>query len=393
MPLKNRRSRDIDNVFTYLKWRGDLSFSEAAFNEVDSLILSLISYVEFGGIVPEIDSEESITIKEAWEWFWTVYKNTDSSYLTSFLSKPPILLKEAAKTKRFGEIRIGKYVNQIDTQKDKQFSASTFLVNDDSIYVAYRGTDATIVGWKEDFNMSFLSEVPAQSEAVQYLEKTAGQKKSYIRLGGHSKGGNLAIYSGIRCSREIRKRILSIHNFDGPGFRQDLLLSDEYLEMLPRISNYLPQASIIGMLLEHAGERKIVRSNYFGGILQHDAFSWEVGPGGFPYLKELDKSSLLMEGIIKEWINKLDMQQREYFVDILFGVLADIGIERITDFPKVSNAKLKAFVKSIGSLPVETREIFAKTIKLFFNETRKAVRKEIKESLRPLGGEQKSDRR
>lgn len=393
MPLKNRRSRDIDNVFTYLKWRGDLSFSEAAFNEVDSLILSLISYVEFGGIVPEIDSEESITIKEAWERFWTVYKNTDSSYLTSFLSKPPILLKEAAKTKRFGEIRIGKYVNQIDTQKDKQFSASTFLVNDDSIYVAYRGTDATIVGWKEDFNMSFLSEVPAQSEAVQYLEKTAGQKKSYIRLGGHSKGGNLAIYSGIRCSREIRKRILSIHNFDGPGFRQDLLLSDEYLEMLPRISNYLPQASIIGMLLEHAGERKIVRSNYFGGILQHDAFSWEVGPGGFPYLKELDKSSLLMEGIIKEWINKLDMQQREYFVDILFGVLADIGIERITDFPKVSNAKLKAFVKSIGSLPVETREIFAKTIKLFFNETRKAVRKEIKESLRPLGGEQKSDRR
>ena len=275
---KNRRSRDIDNVFTYLKWRGDLSFSEAAFNEVDSLILSLISYVEFGGIVPEIDSEESITIKEAWERFWTVYKNTDSSYLTSFLSKPPILLKEAAKTKRFGEIRIGKYVNQIDTQKDKQFSASTFLVNDDSIYVAYRGTDATIVGWKEDFNMSFLSEVPAQSEAVQYLEKTAGQKKSYIRLGGHSKGGNLAIYSGIRCSREIRKRILSIHNFDGPGFRQDLLLSDEYLEMLPRISNYLPQASIIGMLLEHAGERKIVRSNYFGGILQHDAFSWEVVP-------------------------------------------------------------------------------------------------------------------
>ena len=121
-----------------------------------------------------------------------------------------------------------------------------------------------------------------------------------------------------------------------------------------------------------------MRSNYFGGILQHDAFSWEVGPGGFPYLKELDKSSLLMEGIIKEWINKLDMQQREYFVDILFGVLADIGIERITDFPKVSNAKLKAFVKSIGSLPVETREIFAQTIKLFFNETEKLSARKLR---------------
>ncbi|NLT95382.1 MAG: DUF2974 domain-containing protein [Clostridia bacterium] len=391
MPLLNRRAGDIDNVFTYLKWRGDLSFFEAAFNEGDSLILSLISYVEFDGIVPGVNSEESITIKEASERFLSVYKDADSLTLTSFMSKTIILLKEAAKTKRFGEIRIGKYVNQIDTRKDKQFSASTFRLDDDNIYVAYRGTDATMVGWKEDFNMSFLPEIPAQSEAVQYLEKAAGQNHSYIRLGGHSKGGNLAIYSGVRCSGEIRKRILSIHNFDGPGFTKDLLLCKEYREMLPRISNYLPQASIIGMLLEHAGERKIVRSNHFGGILQHDAFSWEVGPTGFSYLKELDKSSLLMEGIIKEWINKLDMQQREYFVDILFGVLADIGIEKVTDFPKISNARLRAFVKSIGSLPVETREVLAKTIKLFFDETRKAVRKEIQERLRPLGTEPKND--
>lgn len=178
-----------------------------------------------------------------------------------------------------------------------------------------------------------------------------------------------------------------IYIFADPGFRKDLLLSDEYMEMLPRITNYLPQASIIGMLLEHAGERKIVRSNHFGGLLQHDAFSWEVGALGFPYLKELDKSSLLMEGIIKEWINKLDMKQREYFVDILFGILADMGIERITDLPKVSNEKIVTFIKSMGSLPVETKEIFAKAIKLFFAETRIAIRKEIKDNFRPLGYE------
>jgi hypothetical protein len=257
-------------------------------------------------------------------------------------------------------------------------------LDDDSIYLAYKGTDANIVGWKEDFNMCYIPVVPAQLEAAEYLEKTFKPIYRKIRLGGHSKGGNLAVYSAVKCRRMIRDRIISVDNFDGPGFIKDILKSDEYTEMLPRIKNYLPQSSLIGLLLEHSGEEKIIRSSQYG-IWQHDAFSWEADAIGFPSVKELDKSSLLMDGIIKEWINKLDIEQRECFINALFGVLANIGIERITDFSKVSNETIRSFIKSINSLPAESREILAKTIKLFFEESRNAVKKQLKDNFTLFG--------
>lgn len=374
----------MNNVYSYLKWRGDLDLSASAFNEADSLILSIISYVNFDGIVPGVESEESITMKEASDKYWSIHENIEKHRTKSFAAKPPLLLKEASCSKRFGSIRICKYVNRIDVDKEKQFSATTFQLGDDSIYLAYRGTDGTIVGWKEDFNMSFIQEVPAQSEAVEYLEGISGPICRSIRIGGHSKGGNLAIYSSVKCSGQIRGRILAVHNFDGPGFTKEMLISNEYVEMLPRITSYLPQASIIGMLLEYAGDRKIIKSSESGGILQHDPFSWEVDAFGFPCLKELDKSSLLMDSIIKEWINRLDIQQREYFVDTLFGILADTGIERTSDFSRVSSDRTKAFLKSISSMPVEKREVFTDIMKLFFAETRNTFKKELKNNFRFL---------
>jgi hypothetical protein len=202
-----------------------------------------------------------------------------------------------------------------------------------------------------------------------------------IRIGGHSKGGNLAIYSGIKCIEQIRDRILSIHNFDGPGFNYDVFNSAESCNILSRITNYLPQASIIGMLLEHAGENIIIKSSQFG-ILQHDSFTWEVGAVRFPGLKELDKSSLLLDSIMKQWINKLDIKERECFVDALFGILEDTGIERIADFSKVTNDKTRFFLKSISSLPVETRQMLSKAIKLFFVESRKAIQMDLKKNFK-----------
>lgn len=115
----------MENVYSYLKWRGDLDLSAAAFNETDSLILALISYVDFDGIVPGIETEDRITLKEASDMYHRVHKNTDSSSVNSFWDRYHLLLKEAANTPRFGEILIGKYVNRIDMQKEKQFSAST----------------------------------------------------------------------------------------------------------------------------------------------------------------------------------------------------------------------------------------------------------------------------
>lgn len=372
----------MENVYSYLKWRGDLNLSASAFNAVDSLIISLISYVDFDGIVPGIDTEEFITLKEASYRYWSSKESIDCSRKKPFLSKPPILLKQAADTKRFGDIRIGKYVNRIDTQNEEQFSASTFVLDEDSVYLAFRGTDATIVGWKEDFNMSFIPEVPAQKEAVEYLENTFNHRYKNLWIGGHSKGGNLAVYSSIKCNSQIQDRILSVHNFDGPGFHNEILESTEYIKILPRITNYLPQSSIIGLLLEHAGERKVIKSSQVGGVQQHDAFMWEVNALDFTCLNELDKSSVLMDSIIKEWINKLDMKQRAYFVEALFSILSNTGIERTSDFTKISNDRIRAFLKTLSSMPVEVKQILGKSLKLFFAETRNAVKKELRDSFR-----------
>jgi Protein of unknown function (DUF2974). len=378
----NQKEVYMENIYSYLKWRGDLNFSESAFNDVDSLVLSLISYVDFNSIVPGIDSKESITIKEASEKYFSTKENLKNNKAATFLDKPPILLQQAADTKRFGNIRFGKYVNRIDTLKEKQFSASTFKLNEESIYIAYRGTDATIIGWKEDFNMCFNPEVPAQKEAVEYLENSFNLRYKNLRLGGHSKGGNLAIYSGMKCNRRIRDRILSVHNFDGPGFNMEILKSNDYVNLTSRITNFNPQASIIGLLLESVGERKVVRSSQFGGVQQHDAFWWEVNALGFSCLNEFDKSSILMDSIIKEWINKLDMKQRESFVDALFSILFVSGIENISDFSKISNERIKVFLKSLNSMPVEAKEILSRSLKLFFKETRNAVKKELKDNFR-----------
>lgn len=367
----------MDNIYSYLNWRGDLPFSASAFNEVDSLILASLSYVKFDEIVPGIESEDSITLTEVNERYWELHENIENTKEAPFFQKVPLLMREVSKTVRYRDIRIGKYINHIDAQKQKQFSAVTFLLQDYSIYIAYRGTDTTIVGWKEDFNMSFTPEVPAQSEAVKYLEKVFNWTIGGIRIGGHSKGGNLAIYAGVKCRSHIRKKILSVHNFDGPGFTKEFLSTDEYKEMFTRIISYLPKASIIGMLLEHSCDRKIVNSNERIGIYQHDPLTWEVNSTGFSCLNELDKSSLIMDGIVKEWVNKLDYEQRKCFVDALFSIPENAGVERTSELSTVSSEKIKAFFKSISSMSKENRAVLTRTFVKFLRESSKAIKKEI----------------
>jgi hypothetical protein len=367
----------MENIYDYLRWRGDLSFENSTFLEVDSLILTLISYVNFDGIVPGVDSEDSITIKEASELYWKNRKENSSRH-KSFLMRTPDLLREAANTIRFAKIRIGKYVNYVDTKRQIQFAAMTFLLEDDCAFIAFRGTDHTILGWKEDFNMGFMPEVPAQYEAVNYLENTYNGAYKQIRTGGHSKGGNLAIYASIKCKKRIRDNITEVYNFDGPGFTKELIISEQFKEMLPRIKNYIPQASVVGIIMEHGGQTNIIESSQ-SGMMQHDAFSWGVIGPAFSYIKELDKRSIILDGIMKEWIFKMETEQREGFVNAIFGILDQTGIETTSDLLRIRGDKLISFIKSINSKPEEQKKALSKSIKMFISESNTAIRKELKQ--------------
>ena len=254
------------NIFDYLQWRGDLTLEKSKFNEIDNLILSRFSYFPFDDIINE---NEVVTIKELSERF----KKADINPAHILWKDDVNLFPEMGNSERFGQMFATKYINKIETEQEKQFSAITILMPDNTIYVSFRGTDNTIVGWKEDFNMSFKSHIASQISAKEYLENIAKEyPDKKIRVGGHSKGGNIAIYASAFAENTIKDRIINVYNNDGPGFCEDVIQTKEYQEIIPKTNTYIPQSSIIGRLMNHKEEYTIVESTQ-KGIMQHDLYT------------------------------------------------------------------------------------------------------------------------
>ena len=221
-------AKEITTVFDYLDWRGDISFSQLPPCEVDSLVFSLLSYIDFDGIVPPPDEIKGVSLLAAAKKFIKKYKEDGKPDIGFIIPKDVVvLLAKAAKTKRFGEVLLSSYVNKICDGEEKQFSAITFVFKNtegaDELFVVFRGTDDTIVGWKENFNMSFMQPVPSQLEAAEYLSDVASNTFGEITVGGHSKGGNLAVYAAVSAPERVKKRINTVYNLDGPGFNIDFL--------------------------------------------------------------------------------------------------------------------------------------------------------------------------
>ena len=240
----------MSNLMDYLDWRGDLTFREAPFNEVDNLILAQLVYVEFAGIVPAPGEEGTITVKEACELFFAAHDRKEIMERVSMTKTAAFVLEKMAQTERFCNAQLFGYINDISKEEQSQFSVVCVRLDDKSIYVSFSGTDNTIVGWRENFNMGYLSETPGQLKAVDYLNHMVKEDWEKIRVGGHSKGGNLSVYASVKCDRNIQKRIVKVYSNDGPGFSEEMIQSKEYQRMLPKIKTILPESSIVGMLLD-----------------------------------------------------------------------------------------------------------------------------------------------
>ena len=352
----------MPNIFDYMQWR-DIKFEQVEFNEIDSLILTRLSYFPFDNVV----KDEEITLKEAYEVYNKLHKKGriliegDKDFF-------PIL----AKSKRFGEIVLTDYVNKIDLEQEEQFSAITIHMPDNSIYVSYRGTDNTIVGWKEDLNMSFSDLVPAQTEAKDYLNQIAEKYKGKIRVGGHSKGGNLAVYAAAFCNKDIQKRIINVYNNDGPGFTDKIVNSKEYKNILNRTHSYIPKSSVIGRLLNHKEKTTIVESNQTG-IMQHDLYSWQVLGDKFIESK-VTNSSEFIDKTLTNWLNEVSPEQRALCIDILFEVLNSTKAETLSEINDNKFANIKAMLKTYKNIDEENREIITKAL----NELLKIGRSNIR---------------
>lgn len=355
----------MSNILDYLDWRGDIRMANAPFNEVDNLLLSELSYVAFDGILPGIEDDTWMTVEEAAKIFFSQHNKEEIYEDRSLIAKAPLVLEKMAKTERFQMMRLSCYVNRIDDEEEKQFSALLAECQDGTFFVAFRGTDDTLIGWKEDFNMSYISAVPSQLEAVSYLEQVAKKVDGRLRLGGHSKGGNLAVYAAVHCQEAIKEQILEIYNNDGPGFSKEMLVSEAYEKMRERIFTIVPQTSVIGMLLEHEEDYLVTKSNQ-SGIMQHDPLSWEVRGPKFVYLDDVKKNSRILDKTLKNWINEMASEQREAFVMTLFQVLSETGAKNVSELSEDRLGNLGALIKTakaVKQMTEEDQEMLAKVVR------------------------------
>ncbi len=353
----------MSNILDYIEWRGDLTFEVSPFNSIDALILAQLSYVKLEGIAPGSFKEKE-SISDLYQEYLAapdLEKRQDTGLLINPLTQ--VLLKALAKSARFGQIKICGWFTKYEQNCEEQFSAFTAFIDKKEIFVAFRGTDDTLIGWKEDFNLAFMESVPAQDDALIYLTEAAkqtGAKK--ISVGGHSKGGNLALFAAANLCPKFSKRLSAVYNFDGPGFSKKKLLSDQFCKIKNLTKSFYPQLSIVGMLFEHFPEYSIVESDQ-SGLMQHDPFSWQIIGKAFCTKDEFDGISSYFYKTVNEWMTELSQGQREEFVESLFSVIMSSG--------KTTNSGLAAdilksggrMIKAAGSLDKKSKSSVADAVK------------------------------
>ncbi|MDE7222388.1 MAG: DUF2974 domain-containing protein [Acetatifactor sp.] len=373
-------------IIDYLKEYADVSLSDEPMNDVDSLVLCQFSYLKFDGLVPLVTEKgRSVSLQQLYE-----HPDYEKLYGDERYEKENRALFEAMrKCVRFRNLHLNCYVNIIETQADfeTQFSAVTFLLEDGSMYVAYRGTDETIVGWKEDFNMAFLSPVPGQEFAVKYLHMVTERLPRNFYIGGHSKGGNLAVYAAMNCTPEVQNRIIKIYSMDGPGFRPEVLEKLDFGRIEDRTCKILPHSSLVGMLFEKDIRYQVVESRTFG-LAQHNPFTWLVKDGQFVTVSDIYETRRFVDDTLNEWILSLDEQSLRTFVDTLFQILSASESDNLIDFTADIKRSLSGMLGAMKGVDEGTQKALKQIVKSLFDIARLRMKQELK--ARPLRRETKS---
>lgn len=305
----------MSSFIDYLKWRGDVPFSVASFNAVDAMILCEIVYYDFNGIVPSDFSDGTILLREA-------VKGCLKEPLPYYLSKEDQELCELLpECPRFSDIKMSGFVNRIEAENSMQFSAVTFYPEKDLCFVSFRGTDDSLIGWKENLDLAYNDAVPAQVEAVKYLKEAAKTFRGAILVGGHSKGGNLAVYAAAFSGKRVGKRIRRIYNFDGPGFNERVIQDERFLEVAEKTHTFVPQDSVIGLLLEHKEHYEVIHSNASNGISQHRLVSWEVVKDDIVREEKISRFGNNYRENISEWLDSMSYDEKKALIDVIYDLV------------------------------------------------------------------------
>lgn len=343
------------NIIDYIEWRGDLTFEKSPFNEVDNLLLSTAAFIDFHGIVSADPWGMPVKLSVCAEKYRAKYPE-GRYYGVAIPGEIEKVFRKMAASTRFSDIYITCYVSDLNEKEEKQFGAVTMVLPDNSIFISYRGTDDTITGWREDFNLSHTFPVPSQEAALSYLETVASFHRGNIRLGGHSKGGNLAVYAAAMCRGEIKKRIINAFSNDGPGFVEEFIRSEEFRSVEERVITYVPQSSVVGMLLYHSEDYHVIESKAQLGILQHDPLSWKVLGTSFVHLKKLSEVGERHRNSFRTVLDGMDTDRRRRFTDIVFEIIAATEAKTLTELSEGKLRNAMIMLKAFNELSREEKE-------------------------------------
>ena len=365
----------MKNMLDYIKEFGHVSFEERAFSEIDALVLTELEYLPLEKVVPSDENGENfVTVKEIAEYM--------QEHKQELFDENPMMITQErhevsqviADAPRFQSLKFFGVVSVWDKDTTKQFAAVTVEVEPSVRLVVFRGTDETLIGWKEDFLMTYSPLVAAQTDAKEYLAKQASLWGGDLMISGHSKGGNLAIYAAATQEEDVQLRIVDIFCFDSPGLYRSVLETKGYQNIVPLAMRYIPQDSLVGLMLESEVPYVIVKSNATGAM-QHSAMTWEIEDGQFIKMEKLTKNSQLNDQTFKKWTESVSDEELELFWNVFFELLFSVGIDTVNDLYGQFMHYVQEFLKAAGNMDEEKRELLTR-IALLLVSTRFEVWKD-----------------
>ncbi len=362
----------MSNVHDYIYWRGDLSFEQDPLNEIDALIFSEFSYIDFSKIAPQHLEEGKLTIKEAAN-LWDEADPADfmpTGYLHH--AQAYEILTLAGESQRFQDLVIASNIKEISFEDESQFGVTSFYRKGKPFFLAFEGTDLRSMSWKEDLQMTYLTAIPSQNKALEFLKDHLNKNPHPVAIGGHSKGGNLAIYAAIFMEEKHQNFIEEIYSFDAPGFPQNILETKSYKQIADRIQSFIPQDSIIGLLL-HKLEEQIVIYSHASELAQHDVYSWEMKGREF-IPSELSQGALEIQLILNELLDELSLEERELFSEALFTIIGDGKNDFITGDRSYTLQKIPEMIREYRELDAESKQILFKVLRIFYRKRLEVLR-------------------
>lgn len=344
------------NMLDYVLWRGDIGMDYAPFNAIDALLFSSLCYLDFAGVDNQIGHTLAEADREG------LVQDRDHSL---FPSRKQVF-EAMARSRRFGECRMHHFITLTDKEAEMQFSVVCYDLPDGTGCVAFRGTDATVVGWREDMNMSVLDPVPGQEAALYYMQKLLEKDGGPIRIMGHSKGGNLGIFAAAHLSAAMQDRISEIWSFDAPGMAPDVFNSEGYQRIAPKIHHFVPQTSIVGLMLEYPRPYTVVHSTA-SGMQQHDILSWQIIGPRFEEMDSVDENAITIRDTLHEWVDRSDKKQRAAFVDAAFQILESTNVTTVGELKGEKMKNLRAMINGSRDLDPEMKKEFGKLMNLFLS--------------------------